>query len=127
MSTEVAKIVVDGSKVTGVQIERDGTTIEIASSIVVSDVGPAATVGLIGADDVPEDYRELVRKGDRPTAMISVNFASRERLIEAPGMLSFAKSRRLAYIAQLHRRLPRDGARGLAPLRGNLGSEAIRR
>ena len=31
--------------------------------------------------------------------MISVNFASRERLIEAPGMLSFATSRRLAYIA----------------------------
>lgn len=31
--------------------------------------------------------------------MISVNFASQERLIEAPGMLSFAKSRRVAYIA----------------------------
>ena len=31
--------------------------------------------------------------------MISVNFASKERLIEAPGMLSFATSRRLAYIA----------------------------
>src|SRR4029077_14879557 len=36
---------------------------------------------------------------DRPTAMISVNFASQERLINAPGLLSFAKSRRLAYIA----------------------------
>jgi phytoene dehydrogenase-like protein len=31
--------------------------------------------------------------------MISVNFASRERLVDVPGMLSFAKSRRLAYIA----------------------------
>ena len=31
--------------------------------------------------------------------MISVNFASTEPLIAAPGMLSFAKSRRLAYIA----------------------------
>jgi phytoene dehydrogenase-like protein len=31
--------------------------------------------------------------------MINVNFASRERLIDVPGMLSFAKSRRLAYIA----------------------------
>ena len=93
LSTEVAKIVVDGGKVTGVQIERDGATIEIASSIVVSDVGPAATVGLIGEDDVPEEYRDLVRKGDRPTAMISVNFASQERLVEVPGMLSFAKSR----------------------------------
>src|SRR5690349_6543163 len=31
--------------------------------------------------------------------MITVNFASQDRLIEAPGMLSFATTRRLAYIA----------------------------
>jgi phytoene desaturase len=99
LSTDVAKIVVDGSKVTGVHVERDGATIEIASSIVVSDVGPAATVTLIGADDVPDEYKETVKRGDRPTAMISVNFASQERLVEVPGMLSFAKSRRLAYVA----------------------------
>ena len=99
LSTSVTKIVIDGTKVTGVHAERGGASFEIAAPIVVSDVGPAATVGLLGADNVPEDYRELVRKGDRPTAMISVNFASQERLIEAPGMLSFAKSRRVAYIA----------------------------
>lgn len=99
LSTEVTKIVVDGNKVTGVQVQRDGLVHDITAPIVVSDVGPSATVGLIGAENVPEDYRELVRRGDRPTAMISVNFASQERLIEAPGMLSFAKSRRVAYIA----------------------------
>jgi phytoene desaturase len=99
LSTAVTKIVVEGTKVTGVHAERDGASFELSAPIVVSDVGPAATVGLIGADNVPEDYRELVRKGDRPTAMISVNFASQERLIEAPGMLSFARSRRVAYIA----------------------------
>ena len=99
LSTEVTKIVIDGHKVSGVHVERLGVAVEIASSIVVSDVGPAATVGLIGADDVPEDYRELVERGNRPTAMISVNFASQERLVDVPGMLSFASSRRLAYLA----------------------------
>ena len=99
LSTNVTKIVVDDAKVTGVHVERDGDTIEIASSIVVSDVGPAASVALIGADNVPDDYKELVERGDRPTAMISVNFASQDRLVDVPGMLSFAKSRRLAYIA----------------------------
>ena len=103
LSTQVTKIVVEGTKVTGVHAERDGVSYEISAPIVVSDIGPSATVGLIGADigvdKIPEDYRELVRRGDRPTAMISVNFASQERLIEAPGMLSFAKSRRVAYIA----------------------------
>ena len=99
LSTEVAKVVVDGTKVTGVLVERDGVATEVASSIVVSDVGPAATVALIGADNVPDDYQELVKRGDRPTAMISVNFASQDRLVDVPGMLSFAKSRRLAYVA----------------------------
>ena len=99
LSTEVTKIVVDGTKVTGVLVERDGVATEVASSIVVSDVGPAATVALIGADNVPDDYQELVKRGDRPTAMISVNFASQDRLVDVPGMLSFAKSRRLAYVA----------------------------
>ena len=65
----------------------------------ISDVGPAATLGLLAADAVAADYRDLVARGDRPTAMISVNFASNEPLIAAPGMLSFAKSLRLAYIA----------------------------
>jgi hypothetical protein len=78
---------------------RDGATITLNAPIVVSDIGPAATVRLLGEDNVPTDYQDLVKKGDRPTAMISVNFASQERLVNAPGMLSFAKSRRLAYIA----------------------------
>jgi phytoene desaturase len=99
LSTDVTKIVVDGQKVRGVQVERDGATVEIASSIVVSDVGPAATVRLIETSDVPTEYRDLVQRGDRPTAMISVNFASQDRLVDVPGMLSFAKSRRLAYVA----------------------------
>jgi phytoene desaturase len=99
LSTEVTGIAIHGETVTGVEVRRHGETVDIVAPVVVSDVGPAATVGLLGADNVPDDYRELVRRGDRPTAMISVNFASQERLIDVPGMLSFAKSRRLAYVS----------------------------
>ena len=99
LSTPVVKIVSDGTTVTGVQVIRDGATITVNAPVVVSDVGPAATVKLLGEDNVPTDYQDLVKNGDRPTAMISVNFASQQRLVDAPGMLSFAKSRRLAYIA----------------------------
>jgi phytoene desaturase len=99
LSTEVTGIAIHGETVTGVEVRRHGETVDIVAPVVVSDVGPAATVALLGADNVPDDYRELVRRGDRPTAMISVNFASQERLIDVPGMLSFAKSRRLAYVS----------------------------
>jgi phytoene desaturase len=99
LNTAVTNILVEGDTVTGVRVVRNAENLEITSPIVVSDVGPAATVGLIGDDNVPAEYCELVRRGDRPTAMISVNFVSQDRLVDIPGMLSFAKSRRLAYIA----------------------------
>jgi phytoene dehydrogenase-like protein len=99
LNTAVTKILVEGDTVTGVRVVRNAENLEITSPIVVSDVGPAATVGWIGDDNVPAEYCELVRRGDRPTAMISVNFVSQDRLVDIPGMLSFAKSRRLAYIA----------------------------
>jgi phytoene dehydrogenase-like protein len=99
LSTPVKMILSEGKTVTGIDVLRNGERVTINAPIVVSDVGPAATVSLLGEDNVPADYQEQVKKADRPTAMISVNFASRERLIDVPGMLSFAKSKRLAYIA----------------------------
>jgi phytoene desaturase len=99
MSSSVRSLTVSDGRVTGAVIERDGETVEVTTRVAVSDAGPAGTVGLLGADDLPADYLEAVRRGDRPTSMITVNFASRERLVEAPGMLSFAKTRRLCYVA----------------------------
>ncbi|WP_183097279.1 phytoene desaturase family protein [Nocardioides pelophilus] len=96
LSTEVERILLDGDRVTGVVLAGGAT---VSAPVVVSDVGPAATLELLGEAEVPADFRETVKSNDRPTAMITVNFASRERLVEAPGMLSFATSRRLAYIA----------------------------
>jgi phytoene desaturase len=98
-SSEVSRIRTEAGRVTGVEVRRDGQTVTVSAPVVVSDVGPAATVALLGEENVPDDYQELVKKGDRPTAMISVNFASRDRLVDAPGMLSFARTRRLAYVA----------------------------
>jgi phytoene dehydrogenase-like protein len=71
----------------------------VRARVVVSDVGPAATVHLLGDDVLDENYLAAVKRADRPAAMITVNFASRERLIEVPGMLGFAKTRRMAYMA----------------------------
>jgi phytoene desaturase len=99
LSTPVTRIHSDNGTVTGVEVLRDGQSVTINAPIVVSDVGPVATISLLGEDNVPADYQKRIKEGDRPTAMISVNFASQERLIDVPGMLSFAKTRRLAYIA----------------------------
>lgn len=96
LSTEVERILVEDGRVTGVVLAGGEA---IAAPVVVSNVGPAATVALAGPQAFNSDYLEQVERNDRPTAMITYNFASQERLVEAPGMLSFATSRRLAYIA----------------------------
>ena len=112
LSSAVTWIVTDGDRVSGVEVTRAGENLSITAPVVVSDVGPAATVKLLGEDNVPADYQDLVKKGDRPTAMISVNFASRDRLVDVPGMLSFASSRRLAYIANFTDTCPEMAPQG---------------
>lgn len=96
LSTEVERILVEDGKVAGVVLAGGET---VTAPVVVSNVGPAATVALAGDHAFDADYLAEVKRNDRPTSMITYNFASQERLVEAPGMLSFATSRRLAYIA----------------------------
>jgi phytoene dehydrogenase-like protein len=100
LSSSVERLQVSDGKVTGATVTKsDGQTVEVSCDFAISDAGPTTTVALVGEDNLPEDYRAQVVTKDRPTAMISVNFASQDRLIDVPGMLLFSKSRRLCYIA----------------------------
>ncbi len=99
LRTEVESLTTDAGEVTETVLVTDGVRARVQARVVVSDIGPAATLRLLGEGAVDEDYRAAVKRADRPAAMITVNFASQERLIEAPGMLGFAKSRRMAYMA----------------------------
>ena len=104
LSTEVESLsVVDGQVRQAVlRSSGDGAGGQpelVRARFVVSDIGPAATVRLTGTEAFGPDYLADVKRADRPAAMITVNFASQERLIDVPGMLSFAVTRRLAYMA----------------------------
>ncbi|ASR01283.1 phytoene desaturase family protein [Gordonia rubripertincta] len=99
LSTEVEQIHVEKGAVTGVTVTRDGERQTVTAPVVVSDIGPFATLDLAGREVFDDEYVSLVEQRNRPCAMIAVNFASRRPLIKAPGMLSFAQTRRLAYLA----------------------------
>jgi phytoene desaturase len=99
LGSEVQSLAVSSGRVTGAIVGRDGAAVPVIPRVVVSDAGPAATVRLLGPDQLPAEYLDAVKAADRPCAMISVNFASRERLMTAPGLLSFASTRRLCYAA----------------------------
>ena len=103
LATEVASITIRDGQVTEAVLRHPGGAgggTELARArFVVSDIGPAATVRLAPPGSFGDDYLTEVKRADRPCAMIAVNFASTERLIDVPGMLSFATTRRLAYMA----------------------------
>jgi phytoene dehydrogenase-like protein len=99
LSAEVEALDVTDGRVTGATVRRDGRRLQVGCAVAVSDVGPAATVGLVGAEHLPEDYREQVRIKDRPCSMLALNFASRERLVDVPGLLLFSTTERLCYLA----------------------------
>lgn len=99
LNSEVRALHLADGRVSGGAIARGEQTVEVSCRFAVSDVGPFATLDLVGRDRLPAAYVAEVGKANRPCSMISVNFASRESLVEAPGLTSFATTRRLCYIA----------------------------
>jgi phytoene desaturase len=99
LNSAVAEIHTTDGRVTGATIERDGQPVEVNAPVVVSNVGPAATLDLVGQENLPFDYVQQVKDKNRPCSMISVNFASQKPLLDLPGLLSFGVTRRLCYVA----------------------------
>jgi phytoene desaturase len=97
LSSQVRSLQVSDGLVTGAVVDRDGQAVEVSCRFVVSDIGPVATAEL--CPELPADYRAEMRERAKPCGMITVNFASRRPLLEAPGLTSFGKTRRLCYVA----------------------------
>ncbi|MGW4351123.1 phytoene desaturase family protein [Nocardia sp. NPDC004582] len=112
LGSEVRQLHVEGDRITGARISHDGEISDITCAVAVSDIGPSATMDLVGPEHFPSDYVGRVLQRDLPCAMISVNFASREPLIEAPGLLSFARTRRLCYVANFTATCPEMAPEG---------------
>lgn len=112
LNSEVRRLHIEHDRVTGASIRREGETVDVTCAFAVSDIGPSATLDLVGPEHFPSDYVGNVLQRDLPCAMISVNFASREPLLEAPGLLSFARTRRLCYVANFTATCPEMAPEG---------------
>lgn len=98
-SPATALQIVDGS-VTGVVVNRNGEDVLLRTHLVISNAGPRATIALAGTANVPDAYCEQAAKL-RPAANIVINFATREPLHTAPGIVTFGKTRRLCNMATM--------------------------
>jgi phytoene dehydrogenase-like protein len=102
LNSALERIVVAGGRAEAVVVRRDGDEqMEVACDTVISNAGPAATVRLVGAENLPPDYVSEVRGLDVPTPLIVIDIASRHPLMEEAGIMFFATTDRLAAIGHL--------------------------
>ncbi|WP_236840859.1 phytoene desaturase family protein [Bradyrhizobium sp. CCGE-LA001] len=106
LGTPATEIHTANGQVSGVTLLRDGKSTRIDTGLVVSNTGPKATVALAGAAAFPADYLAKVRNDLRPAANIVINVASREPLLNHPGIVTFGKTRRLCNMANLSATCP---------------------
>jgi phytoene desaturase len=101
LDSAVTALHVEDERVAGAAVTRGGETVEIRPSMVISNAGPAATVELCGRDHFDADYLVRLDRDLKATANIVVNVASREPLLDIPGIVTFGITRRLCNLANL--------------------------
>jgi phytoene desaturase len=95
------RIEIENGAARAVVVRHEGELVRVQTPIVVSNAGPKATVQLGGPENFPADYVRQLQTVLRPAANIVFNFASRKPLVDAPGIITFGKTRRLCNMANL--------------------------
>ena len=101
LESSISRLHVDAGRVTGATVSRAGEPVEVQADIVISNAGPAATVALCGREHFDDAYLARMDRDLRATANIVVNIASREPLLDVPGIVTFGITRRLCNYANL--------------------------
>ena len=91
----------EGNRVVALEIVQDGVPRRVETHVVISNIGPSATVSLAGAEAFGADYIAEARTLPKPAANIVINFATQQRLIDVPGLITFGKTRRLCNMGEL--------------------------
>jgi phytoene desaturase len=97
LNTGVEALHVEDGVVAGAVV--DGS--ELRPGVVISNVGPSATVALCGREHFDPSYLERMDRDLHATANIVVNVVSDEPLFDAPGIITFGITRRLCNMAIL--------------------------
>ena len=101
LNAPVAKIHVANGVASGVDVVRDGVLHHVDAKVVISNVGPTATIALAGEEAMGAEYVAKARRTLRPAANIVVNFATQMRLIDLPGLITIANTERLCNLWEL--------------------------
>ena len=103
------RIVVKGGTAQGVVVEKDGSEVEIAGTVVVSNVGPKKTVEMTGEANFDEGYLRMTRVRVRPQGVTVCYVASDIPLWPedgSPAILMLTGTRRIVSLVPLSNAAP---------------------
>ena len=99
LDSKVTKLYTENGRIVSADIECAGNTQNTMTKLAISNVGPAATVKLVGERNLPDGYAESVNQATAPATIVSIHFASRKKLVNFPGVAFCASTNHLAYLA----------------------------
>jgi phytoene dehydrogenase-like protein len=101
LNAPVTALHASGGRITALDVAHEGSTRRVEADVVICNIGPAATAALPGAEAFGAEYLQAARSTPKPAANIVINFATRERLIDVPGLVTFGRTRRLCNMGEL--------------------------
>jgi phytoene dehydrogenase-like protein len=101
LNASVTAMHTEGGRVVSLEIEHEGATKRVDAAAFISNIGPAATVALPGAQALGAEYLAATQRELKPAANIVINFATQERLLDVPGLVTFGRTRRLCNMGEL--------------------------
>lgn len=100
-NAQVAALHSANGRATGVDVLVNGHNRRVSARTILSNIGPSATCALPGADVFGSAYITVAMTSTKPSANIVINFATRERLLDSPGLVTFGRTRRLCNMGEL--------------------------
>jgi len=108
-SASVEKIHTENGQVTGVDYRQKGQEQHLSAPVVISNLGPSATIDKTGRDCFSKEYISNIDRNMTPTALLWMHFASKEQLFDYSA-ISFGCTRRINMVD-----CPSMEAAGVAP------------
>lgn len=101
LDSPVTRLHIEDGRIVALDVEHAGVATRVEADVVISNIGPAATAALPGAAALGTEYLALATHGPKASANIVINFATRERLLDVPGLVTFGRTRRLCNMGEL--------------------------
>ena len=101
LNAKVISINTEDNQANSVTVDIDGERHTVKTQAVVCNGGPTLTAQLLGDDALPKSYLDELDATIKPATNIVINFASQERLLDVPGLVTFANTTRLCNMGEL--------------------------